>query len=71
MPSDKIIRLQPTTTFTVEQALHSALQDAESLDDVIIVGYDKDGELFVRSSAMDRKLSLWILEQAKIYTLNP
>ena len=71
MPSDKIVRLPPTTTFTVEQALNSALQDAGNMEDVIIVGYNKDGELFVRSSAMDRKLSLWILEQAKIHTLNP
>lgn len=47
-----LIRLPPTSTMTSEQALQSALVDAESkyLTDVLILGYDEDGELYVRSS---------------------
>jgi hypothetical protein len=39
---------------TAEQALQSALVDAESkhLTDVLIIGYDSDGDLFIRSSRL-------------------
>lgn len=49
-----LIRLPPTTTMTAEQALQSALVDAESkhLADVLIIGYDEDGALYVRSSRL-------------------
>lgn len=49
-----IIRLPPTTTMTAEQALQSALVDAEAkhLTDVLICGYDSDGVLYIRSSRM-------------------
>lgn len=49
-----LIRLPPTTTMTAQQALESALVDAESkhLQDVLIMGYDENGELFIRSSRL-------------------
>ena len=49
-----LIRLEPTTTMTAQQALASCMTDAESghLADVLIVGYDEDGELFIRSSRL-------------------
>ena len=50
-----IIRLSPApnTTMTPAQALHSALADAESgMQDVLIIAYDADGELYIRSSKM-------------------
>jgi len=49
-----LIRLPPTSTMTAEQALQSALIDAESkhLADVLIIGYDEDGCLYVRSSRL-------------------
>jgi hypothetical protein len=43
-----LLRLPPSTTFTAEQALKSALDD--NLEDVMILGYDKDGDLYIRSS---------------------
>jgi hypothetical protein len=43
-----LLRLPPSTTFTAEQALQSALDD--NLQDVLILGYDQDGVLYVRSS---------------------
>ena len=49
-----LIRLPPTTSMTAEQALASAMTDAESghLKDVLIIGYDEDGDLFIRSSRL-------------------
>lgn len=49
-----LIRLLPTTTMTALQALQSALVDAESnhLTDVLICGYDADGDLYIRSSRL-------------------
>lgn len=66
-----IVSLPPTTTMTPEQALASALDFAQSdgLQDVVIVGYDSDGVLFVRSSRMDRKDALWMAKQFELYAL--
>lgn len=49
-----LIRLPPTTSMTAEQALASAMTDAEegNLKDVLIIGYTESGELFVRSSRL-------------------
>lgn len=49
-----LIRLPPTTTMTAQQALESALVDAESnhLSDVLICGYDENGDLYIRSSRL-------------------
>ncbi len=49
-----LIRLPPTTTMNAEQALQSALVDAETkhLKDVLICGYDEDGGLYIRSSRL-------------------
>jgi hypothetical protein len=64
-----LIRLPPSTTMTAKQALESALVDAEAnhLTDVLICGYDADGDLYIRSSRltcaeahfMASKASLW------------
>lgn len=57
---------------TPQQALLSALEFANNnnLQDVLIVGYDGDGDLLVRSSRMDRKDALWLSEQLRIYALD-
>jgi hypothetical protein len=49
-----LLRLPPTTTMTPEQALQTALTDAKEgyLKDVLIIGYNDVGELFVRSSRL-------------------
>lgn len=49
-----LIRLPPTTSMTAQQALATCLTDAESghLQDVLIIGYDADGDLFIRSSRL-------------------
>lgn len=48
--SAAIFRLPASITFNAEQALEASLQD--DLDDVLIAGYDKDGDFTVRSSRM-------------------
>jgi len=56
---------------TPQQALLSALEFAnnDNLQDVLVVGYDGDGVLLVRSSRMDRKDALWFSEHLRRYAL--
>ena len=71
MGSNNVFGFPPTDTMTPEQALQSALQLAEQgkLQDCLVVGYDSDGDLFVRSSRMDRKRALWFAEHLRLYAL--
>lgn len=68
-----VLAFPATTTMTPTQALLSALEFAnnDNMQDVLIVGYDGDGQLLVRSSRMDRKDALWLAEQLRDYALNP
>lgn len=54
--STSVIKLspEPNTSMTPAQALYSATADAESrgMQDVLIIAYDADGELYIRSSRM-------------------
>jgi hypothetical protein len=61
-----LVRLPPTTTMTAEQALQSALVDAEDkhLTDVLICGYDKDGDLYIRSSRLTCAESMFLCMKA-------
>ena len=61
-----LIRLPPTTTMTAEQALESALVDAQSkhLADVLIIGYDEDGDLFIRSSRLTCAQAFFLASKA-------
>lgn len=49
-----LIRLPPATSMTAQQALDTCMTDAEIgfLKDVLIIGYDEDGDLFIRSSRL-------------------
>ena len=66
-----ITSLPASTTFTPKQALISAMEfsDADNLQDVLIVGYDGEGHLMVRSSRMDRKDALWLAEMLRDWAL--
>lgn len=68
---NSVLPFPVSTTLTPEQALASALANATAglIQDVLIVGYDEVGELFVRSSRMDRKDALWLAEQLRKYAL--
>lgn len=52
---------------TVEQAINSAKE--LELTDVVIAGFDKDGDFCVRSSHMTRKDALWIAEYTKKHAM--
>ncbi len=58
-----IIGFPATVTMTPDQALDSAAQLEPK--DVLVVGYDKDGDLVVRSSRMSRQDALWLCEMLK------
>lgn len=60
----KIVQLDPHTRMTVKEVLELQARHAEELTDVILVGYDNDGALFIRSSHLSRKDSLWLLMAA-------
>lgn len=62
-----VIPFPASDTMTPELALASAA--ALDLQDVLIIGYDKDGEFLIRSSRMSRMDGLWLAELAKRYAL--
>jgi len=51
-----------STSLTVEQAIENArtMHKSEPLSDVLIVGYDENGDLFVSSSAMTREVATFL-----------
>ena len=61
-----LLRLPPSTTMTAQQALESALVDAESkhLQDVLIIGYDEDGATYIRSSRLTRAEAFFLAHRA-------
>lgn len=66
-----VLPFPATDTMTPKQALQSAMAfaDNDNLQDVLILGYDGDGELLIRSSRMDRKDALWMAEQLRLYAI--
>jgi hypothetical protein len=67
MNNQNVVTLPASTSYTPEQALQSALK--EPLTDVLIIGYDDDGELFIRSSKISRMDALWMAEKVKEWAL--
>ena len=67
-----LIRLQPTTTMTAQQALDSAIVDAESdhLKDVLICGYTESGELYIRSSRLTCAEAFFLASKAAQWAQN-
>lgn len=57
-----LLRLPPSTTYTPEQALQTALDD--NLQDVMIIGYDNDVDLIIRSSRMTCAQALFLANKA-------
>lgn len=64
----KVIELGAHSNMSVKDALNFALR--EDLADVVIVGYDQEGKIVIRSSHMDRANAFYLLEQAKLHALN-
>ncbi len=70
MNNKNVISLPASSSYQPEQALASAQQLENELTDVLIVGYDADGDLFVRSSKMTCAEALFLLEKAKVWALS-
>ncbi len=70
MNNKNVISLPASANFQPEQALASAQQLESELTDVLIVGYDSDGCLFIRSSKMTCAEALFLLEKAKVWALS-
>lgn len=60
-------KLPAATTYTVEQALNDAKQ--MGLEDVLILGYDVDGALVVRSSRMTNERAMFLIKLGELHTL--
>lgn len=58
----KLFRLPASTGFSAEQALNDALKD--DLSDVLIIGYEQDGSLYIRSSKMTCAEALFMANKA-------
>ena len=67
MNNADVIALPASTTFQPEQALKSALD--LGLTDALVVGYDAEGALCIRSSQMTRAEALFMAEQARDWAL--
>ena len=67
-----LIRLPATNTMTAQQALESALVDAETdhLKDVLICGYTEGGVLYIRSSRLNRAQAFFIASKAALWAQN-
>lgn len=63
-----LFRLPASTAFNAEQALQSALLD--DLQDVLVIGYDSAGELYVRSSRMTCAEATFLAEKAKHWAMS-
>jgi hypothetical protein len=67
MNNEKVIHMQPSTNHTAEQALNQALK--YDLTDVMIIGYDVDGDLVVLSSKMTRAEGLFMVKKAEEWSM--
>jgi len=68
MNNTRVIELPASTNYTAEQALQSALK--ADLTDVLIIGYDQDGDLFIRSSHMTRAEGLFMVKKAEDWSMH-
>lgn len=62
-----VVDLGPHCRMTVDETLDLCKRD--NMTDVIVVGYDADDEVVIRSSKMSRADAVYLLEQAKLHAL--
>lgn len=65
MSDDNVVDLPVITKLNrlPERVLNAALES--DLEDVVIIGYDKDGEFYFASSVADGAEANWLLDLAK------
>ena len=57
----EVVMLNPHERMTPQEALEYCARDHEEYQDVIVVGYDREGEIMIRSSAMSRAEASFML----------
>ena len=63
-----VVQLPSRNTFTVDQALDNS--KTKNLEEVLIIGVDANGELFMNTSRMTRKDALWLMEMGRHWTVS-
>lgn len=66
-PRANVSYIGPSDHFTPTQALDDARQFADQIRDVLILGLDQEGEIFMRSSHMSREWALWLMLEMQDY----
>ena len=63
--TNNVVDLPVITTLDIpsERVLNSASK--RGMDDVVVIGYDNDGEFYFASNKADRGTVIWLLELAK------
>ena len=56
----EVVELAAHERMTVEQCLNHVSRKHAEFTDVLVCGYDKDGDFFTFSSHMSRKDALWL-----------
>lgn len=59
-----VIQLNAHTNMTVEECIEYCRLEQGDYQDVMVLSYNQDNELVVRSSHMSRKDALWMLMAA-------
>ncbi len=59
-----LVQIGPHDRMTPTECLAHCALDSQNYQDVIVIGYDKDGALVVRSSSMSRKEAAWLVLDA-------
>lgn len=67
--AENVHKLPASAHLSVQQALDLAQRDFSDARDVLMLFWDANGELCIRSSHMNRMEALWLLEKAKAHTL--
>jgi hypothetical protein len=60
----EILQLNPHVNMTVDECLQYAARNSEEYQDVIVIGYDLDGQVMIRSSHMTRAEAAFLLMKA-------
>jgi hypothetical protein len=68
-PTDNVVILDGVTTMDIppDRVLNGALG---KLDAIILLGWDKNGEMYVASSTTDHEMTLWLIEKFRHKLLN-
>lgn len=62
-----VIDLGPHINMTPEQCLEYCNRTSSNFQDVLVIGYDDDGELITRSSKLSREQTVFLLLEALDY----